>query len=261
VNSTLVRTALDAGIFTVTLTRSEKRNALSPELFEAIGEAFGEADQPDVRVVLVEGEGPVFCAGIDTSSLASLAGGDDGFTEAGTALQNIFMALERSGKPSLVAVQGAAVGAGLQLALACDLRVAAADARLGLFEIRYGIIPDLGGIHRMVQLCGPARAKDLVLTGREVGAEEALRIGLVDRVVPATEVSAVAHKLAEEIAGRAPLAVGAGKRMVDAAAAGQAPTDNLRAVLQEQVRLLGSADFAEAVGATLQKREPVFTRS
>src|SRR5207253_3040440 len=120
----------------------------------------------------------------------------------------------------VAAIQGAAFGAGLQLALACDLRVVAEDARLGLFEIHFGIIPDLGGIHRLVHLCGLSRAKDLVLTGREVRPKKALRIGLVDRVAPAAELDQVALELAQDIASKAPLAARSGKRLADQAAAG-----------------------------------------
>jgi enoyl-CoA hydratase/carnithine racemase len=254
----LVRTNLADGILTVTLARPEKRNALSPELFAALGEAFEKALDKAVRVVLVEGEGPVFCAGIDLASLAGLATTDLPFLETGTRLQEIFMALERIGKPSVAAVHGAAVGAGLQLALACDLRVAADDVRLGMLEITYGIVPDLGGIHRVTRLCGPARAKDLAMTGRELGAEEALRIGLVDRVVPAADVGEEARRLAALLASRAPGAVRAAKRMVDLAADGQPAADNLRAVLEAQVELLQDPDAVEAVTAKMSGRDPVF---
>src|SRR5258708_13930301 len=180
----LVLTHVASGVLEITLNRAEKRNALSLELFEALGEAFDKAADPQVRSVLVRGNGPVFCAGIDLNSLATLAGDqtDGAFRKGLRHLQDIFMRLERSGKPSVAAMQGTAVGAGLQLGLACDLRVASDHLHLGLFEIRYGIVPDLGGLHRAVHLCGLSRAKDLAMTGREVGAQKALRIGLVDRV-------------------------------------------------------------------------------
>ena len=160
-------------------------SARSAELLDApaLGEAFARAaDDEQVTRVLVRGEGPVFCAGIDLDSLAAGLSDKDarGVEEGGAELQRPFMALERAGKPSVCAVQGGAFGAGLQLALACDLRVIGAGTRLGFFEIRYGVSPDLGGTHRTVQLLGPARAKDLVLTGRDIDADEAYRIGLVD---------------------------------------------------------------------------------
>src|SRR5258708_39034608 len=180
----LVLTHVDSGVLEITLNRPEKRNALSLELFEALGEAFDKAADPQVLSVLVRGNGPVFCAGIDLNSLATLAGDqtDGAFMKGLRHLQDIFMRLERIGKPSVAAMQGAAVGAGLQLGLACDLRVASEDLNVGLLEIRYGIVPDLGGLHRAVHLCGLSRGQALAMTGREVGAQKARRIRLADRV-------------------------------------------------------------------------------
>lgn len=257
----LVLTHVDSGVLEITLNRPEKRNALSLELFEALGEAFDKAADPQVLAVLVRGNGPVFCAGIDLNSLATLAGdqSDRAFMKGLTHLQDIFMRLERIGKPSVAAMQGAAVGAGLQLGLACDLRVAAEDLNVGLFEIRYGIVPDLGGLHRAVHLCGLSRAKDLAMTGREVGAQKALRIGLVDRVAANEELEQTARELARDLAGQAPLAVRTIKRLCDAVAQGQAAKDSLRSVGEAQVELIRHPDFMEAVSARMQKREPVFS--
>jgi enoyl-CoA hydratase/carnithine racemase len=259
--SDLVTTSIEDGLLTISLNRAEKRNALSIELFEAVGEAFERARQPEVRTVLLRGEGKVFCAGIDLASLAELGGGDTRteFPRGVARLQEIYMKLERVGKPSVAAVHGVAFGAGLQLAMACDLRVVADDARLGLLEIRYGIIPDLAGIHRAVQLCGLSRAKDLAMTGREVGADEALRWGLADRVVPAAEVQEAALALAGEINAQAPLPAAWAKRLADQAAAGQAPEDNLRDVAQAQAECITSPDFQEAVAARLEQRSPNFS--
>jgi enoyl-CoA hydratase/carnithine racemase len=260
-SSELVLTGIDEGILEITLNRPEKRNALSLELFDAIGDAFQLAAQPAVRAVLVRGNGPVFCAGIDLGSLASIAGDrtDGAFLSSLRHLQDIFMRLERIGKPSVAAMQGVAVGAGLQLGLACDLRVAADDLRMGIYEIHYGIVPDLGGIHRVVQLCGPARAKDLAMTGRDVSADEGLRIGLVDRMVPVAELDQSARALVREIASKAPLAVRAIKRLSDSAAGGQSPEDSLRDVGEAQVECIAHPDMMEAVSARMQKRAPVFS--
>ncbi|MEA2682583.1 MAG: methylglutaconyl-CoA hydratase [Chloroflexota bacterium] len=259
--SDLVLTSIEAGLLTITLNRADKRNALSTELFAAVGEAFDRAAEPEVRTVLLRGEGKVFCAGIDLASLAALAGGNvrENFPGGVAQLQAIYMKLERIGKPSVAAVHGAAFGAGLQLAMACDLRVVADDVRLGMLEIRYGIIPDLTGIHRAVQLCGPSRAKDLAMTGRELGADEALRIGLADRVVPAVDVQQTALDLARAIAGNAPIATSSIKRLADQAAAGQAPDDNLRDVAAAQLECITSPDMAEAIAAGMEGRTPVFT--
>ena len=251
----LVTTTINDGVLEVTLNRPEKRNALSSEMFAALGIALARADEPKVARVLVRGEGPVFCAGIDLDALAMLAGGDGagGFQAGGSELQRIFMLLEHAGKPSVCAVQGAALGAGLQLAMGCDLRVAAAGTRLGFFEIRYGIVPDLGGIHRAVQLTGPARAKDMILTGREVDAAEALSFGLVDRVVAPHALEAEARRLLDEIGSRSGTATRAAKRLIDAAAAGQAPADNLRDVLAAQLGLLQGLGFAQQADKLTQR--------
>jgi enoyl-CoA hydratase/carnithine racemase len=260
-SSELVLTGVDDGVLEITLNRPEKRNALSIELFDAIGDAFQLAAAPDVRAVLVRGNGPVFCAGIDLGSLASLTSdrSDGAFLSSLQHLQDIFMRLQRIGKPSVAAMQGAAVGAGLQLGLACDLRVAADDLRMGVYEIHYGIVPDLGGIHRLVQLCGPARAKDLAMTGRDVNPDEALRIGLVDRVVAVAELDQSSRALAREIATKAPLAVRAIKRLSDDAAGGQRPEDSLHAVGEAQLECLAHPDMMEAVRARMEKRVPVFS--
>ena len=257
----LVLTSLEEGLLTISLNRPDKRNAMSMELFKATGEAFDRAAEPEVRVVLLRGEGKVFCAGIDLAALAELGGGDvsTGFPNSVAQLQEIYLKLERIGKPSVCAVQGVAFGAGLQLATACDLRVAGDDVRLGLLEIRYGIVPDLTGIHRVVQLCGPSRLKDIAMTGREVGAEEALRIGLVDRVVPAADVQSTALGLARAIAAHAPIATSWIKRLADQAAAGQDPEDNLRDVAAAQLECIASADFSEAFRARMEGRPAAFT--
>ena len=257
--SELVLTSLDDGLLTITLNRAEKRNALSTEMFDAVGEAFSRAADPEVRTVLLRGEGRVFCAGIDLGSLAQVGSAGGGGDEFITRLQDVYMRLEKIGKPSVAAVHGVAFGAGLQLAMACDLRVVAADARLGLLEITYGIIPDLTGIHRAVQLCGLSRAKDLAMTGREVSAEEALAWGLADRVVAAEEVAPVALALARRINGNAPLPASWAKRLADQAAAGQAPADNLRDVAAAQLECIASPDFAEAMTARMEGRAPRFT--
>ncbi|MFY9616029.1 MAG: enoyl-CoA hydratase/isomerase family protein [Candidatus Dormiibacterota bacterium] len=255
----LVLTEIEDGVLTITLNRPEKRNALSLELFEAIGEAFNRAAQPEVKAVLLKGNGPVFCAGIDLNALGQIGGDIDSFKAGVAHLQDIYMRLERIGKPSVAAIQGAALGGGLQLAMACDLRVATEDARLGLFEIHYGIVPDLTGIHRMVHLCGLSRAKDLIMTGREIQPKKAMRIGLVDRVALPEELLEVASELVREIATKAPLAVRAAKRRADQAAAGQSVEDNLSDVRDAQLECIKSPDFMEAVAARLEKRTPVFS--
>src|SRR5438094_5532806 len=166
-----IRWSIDDGLATITLARPDKRNAVNQAMFEELGRATALAgDDPAVRAVVITGEGPSFCAGIDLSligELAGLASGGDFSTFVDLA-QRPFRRLALMSKPSIAAVQGHALGAGFQLALACDLRVAGRDAQFGMLEARYGIIPDLGGMHHLAQLLGPARAKEMVWTARTV---------------------------------------------------------------------------------------------
>jgi enoyl-CoA hydratase/carnithine racemase len=157
-------------------------------------------------------------------------------------------------KPTIAAVQGHAVGAGFQLALACDLRVAGHDVKLGMLEARFGLIPDLGGPHRLTRLVGPARAKELIWTTRLVEAEESLRLGLVERVAPANAILEEAHRLAGETLRHSPLAVRWSKALVESAV--EVPLDqHLAAALEAQTMCLRSDDHRGAESASLRGPE------
>src|SRR4029453_10759195 len=182
-----VRYEAREGIAAITLARPEKRNAVHRDMFVEIADAAEQAgSDPDVFGVLLAGEGQSFCAGIDLGllaefgTLASLPGSQ--FRSFVKMAQRPYRALARLEKPTLAAVQGHALGAGFQLALACDLRVLATNAQMALLESRYGIIPDLGGMHALTRIVGAGRAKELVWTGRTVESDEAGRIGLANRV-------------------------------------------------------------------------------
>ncbi len=220
-----IRYTVDDGLANITLARPDKRNAVTQAMFAELGDAAEEAaaDQA-VRVVLVTGEGPSFCAGIDLGLLSELgplaaqaSDDQDTFGSFIRRAQRPFRALARMPKPSLAAVQGHALGAGLQLALACDLRVASTDAKLGMLEPRYGLIPDLGGLHRLTRLVGPARAKDLVWATRMVEADEARRIGLVDRIAQPDDLLAEALALARQVVQHSPTTVALIKDLVERA--------------------------------------------
>ena len=171
------------GVARIAMARPEKRNAVTAAMFEELGDAAEQAaGDLDVRAVVLTGDGPSFCAGIDLSLLGELGGlaagaegQPDGFRRFVEGAQRPFLALSTMPKPTVAAVRGHALGAGFQLALACDLRVAGSDARFGMLELRYGLIPDLGGIHHLTRLVGPARAKELVWSGRTVQTAEAER--------------------------------------------------------------------------------------
>src|SRR5205823_4495950 len=167
------------GVATIEMARPDKRNAIDLAMFGELAEAAELAGADDaVRVVALRGEGPSFCAGIDVTELAGLAAATaDDVRSLATTAQRPFLALAAMEKPSVAVVQGHALGAGLQLAMACDIRVAAADASFRVLEIRFGLIPDLGGPYQLASLVGPAVAKELVWTGRPVDGAEAARMG------------------------------------------------------------------------------------
>ena len=168
---------------------------------------------PDLRAVVLYGGPIAFAAGADIKEMAALSYTD--MVQRSGALQDSFTAIARIPKPVIAAVTGFALGGGCELALCADLRVAAADARFGQPEIKLGLIPGAGGTQRLSRLVGPARAKDLVFTGRMVGAEEALRIGLVDRVVAPEEVYPTALAWAAELAAGPAFALRAAKDAID----------------------------------------------
>ncbi|NJQ02100.1 enoyl-CoA hydratase/isomerase family protein [Streptomyces zingiberis] len=206
-----VRLALDdeGSVATLTLTRPGKRNAQDFALWRALAEA-GRILPGSVRVVLVRGEGPSFSAGLDRRaftpegfegepSFREFAARADAGDAAIASFQEAFTWLRRNDLLSVAAVQGHAIGAGFQLALACDLRICADDARFAMRETSLGLVPDLTGTHPLVGLVGYARALEICVTGRYVHAEEAERTGLANLVVPAAELDAAARDLAAAV--------------------------------------------------------------
>ena len=180
------------------LDRPDKRNAQRPEMWRALAE-FGDSLPDAVRVVVVSGNGPSFSAGLDRSMFGQLGSdldaGDDSFLDTIASYQAGFSWLRRPEFVSVAAVQGHAVGAGFQLALACDLRIAATNAQFRMAEPSLGLVPDLGGTQVLVDLVGYSRALEICATNRSVGAEEADRIGLVNLCVPPDELGAAVEDL------------------------------------------------------------------
>jgi enoyl-CoA hydratase/carnithine racemase len=248
------------GLATITLNRPDKRNAMNRAMFEELGDAAQEAaDDDDVRAVLVNGEGQSFCAGIDLSSFGEQLGQSAEESSAFIVVaQRPMTVLAAMAKPTVAAVQGHALGAGCQLALACDLRVAAEGASFGILELNFGIIPDLGGNARLAALVGPARAKELIWTSARFDAADAARWGVVNRVVAPEELQAAAEALAREVAGRAPIPVRHVKALVDRA--GSEPLEAVMAGERDaQAECLASDDHKEAVAAWFERRDPRFS--
>ncbi|WP_055587974.1 enoyl-CoA hydratase/isomerase family protein [Peterkaempfera griseoplana] len=204
---------VEDGIGTVRLDRPPM-NALDAAMQDQLREAAEEASRrPDVRAVILWGGEKVFAAGADIKEMQAMSYAD--MAERGGPLQEAFTAVARIPKPVVAAVTGYALGGGCELALCADIRIAAENAKLGQPEILLGLIPGAGGTQRLARLIGPSRAKDLIFTGRQVKAEEALRIGLVDQVVPAEEVYAAARAWAARLAAGPALALRAAKEAVD----------------------------------------------
>lgn len=203
----------------IVMNRPDKRNALNGELIRAIGEALTvAADDAAVHCVVLRGEGKAFSAGIDLNELTNFAGGPSALRSFRGAMLAAWNRCEEMTKPTIAQIHGACVGGALELALACDLRVAALDATLGLPETRLGLIPDVGGSSRLPAIVGLGRAKELIMTSRLIDGAEADRIGLVNRAVPADQLDAATTVLADELLACSPVAVGLAKRVLDAAA-------------------------------------------
>lgn len=208
-----VRVEVDGAIATIRLDRPPM-NALNTQVQNEIAEAAGlVGDDPEVRAVIIYGGEKVFAAGADIKEMAEKSYAEMAATSR--RLQASFTAVARIGKPVVAAITGYALGGGLELALCADFRVAGESARVGQPEIALGIIPGAGGTQRLPRLVGPAKAKDIVFTGRFVGAAEALGIGLVDKVVPDGDVYAAARELVTRYASGPAVALRAAKQAID----------------------------------------------
>ena len=246
---------VEEGIALVTLKRPEALNALSQSLLEELAEIPELVQQdPEVRAVIFTGEGKAFAAGADLKEIAAIK---DPFMGREYALfgQRVFAEIAALPVPTIAAINGYALGGGLELALACDLRVAAKTAKLGLPEVGLGLIPGFGGTQRLPRLIGRGRALDLIFTGRHVDAEEALFLGLVNRV--AEDALEEAKKLAQKILKNAPIALALAKESVV-----RGEGLDLAEALEIEADLFGYAaateDMKEGVRAFLEKRPPSF---
>jgi enoyl-CoA hydratase len=241
----------------VRLERPEKRNALTGAMLARLSEIFvGVGARRDLRAVILSGAGPDFCAGTD---IAELEGPDEaGARQKAEQGQEACERVESCGVPVIAAVRGAAAGGGCELALACHLRVAASDARFSLPETKLGVIPAYGGTQRLVRAVGRGRALSAMLAGEEVGAGEALRLGLVNRVAAPERLLEEAEALARDIIDTsAPLAVRACLEAVTRGA--RLPFDEALELEAELfARLFATEDVREGTRAFLEKRKPVF---
>ncbi|MBM1815232.1 crotonase/enoyl-CoA hydratase family protein [Pseudosulfitobacter pseudonitzschiae] len=247
----------------VRLTRADKMNAVDQDMIDAIIAAGQEVAASDARVVVLSGEGRAFCAGIDIGGLGKSMGNDpeaalvprshgDGTTNQ---WQEVAMIWTRVPVPVIAALQGPVFGAGCQLALGADMRIAGPDLQMSVMEMKWGLVPDMGGMVLLPRLVREDVARRLTYTATPVGAQQALDWGLVTEL--ADEPLAAAQALAEEIAGKSPSAIRAAKALITQSYGGYSDAI-LMAESVEQAKLIGQPDQMEVVAAAMQKRAPVF---
>lgn len=250
-------------VATLTIQRADKLNALNAEVVAELSAAIASLastsyarPEEAVRAAVLTGAGKAFVAGADIAAMAEMSAAEAArFSEAGHAL---CAAIESAPFPVIAAVNGFALGGGLELALACDFIFAADGAKLGLPEVTLAVIPGFGGTQRLTRRIGNARARELVFTGRTIGAEDAARIGLVNDVVPAAELLERAWACAEQIAKAGPLAVAAAKRvMLHGEGSGLAPACELER--NAFAALFGSEDQRSGMRAFVARQKATFT--
>ena len=246
---------VDGEVAAILLDRPDKLNALTPEMLDVLQDAIVAAARSDARVVVVRGAGPkAFCVGADINRFSVLSAVQmwRDWTAHG---HRVFDALATLRQPTIAVLHGPAFGGGLELALACDFRVMAAEARVGLPEVGLGTVPGWGGTERLTELVGRARAKEVVLARRFLDADTALAWGVVTSVAPADSLDAAVDDLVAQVSAGAPVAVQLAKQLIDAAADG-APSR----VLETLAGGLSSAtdDLREGVAAFQGRRDPAF---
>ena len=240
-------------IATVTLNRPDRLNALTNQLADELSDAFSSADRDkETRVVVITGAGRAFCSGVDLKE----RGG--GRSQMGRTLADTLFAAVNIDKPVIASINGVAVGGGCTITLSCDIRIASEDAKFQLPFTRLGICTELGSTYLLPRLIGMGKACELILTSKMIDAKEAQEIGLVNQVVPASELVKTTYEMASSIAKLPPLAVQVNKRGLR-----QAMNTDLLSQLQYETLatayLSDTEDRKEAIKAFLEKREPIFT--
>lgn len=247
-----------AGIRTITINRPDQLNALNRATIGELDQALNEADgDTSVRVLIITGSGPkAFVAGADIKEFAHFAV-DEGRALAADGQKKLFDHVENMSKPVIAAVNGFALGGGLELAMSAHVRVASDNARMGLPEVSLGVIPGYGGTQRLARLVGKGKAMEMIFTAGMIKADEALQWGLVNHVVPQSELLAKCNELAAAIMKNSPTALAAAIRAVNA---GYEPGANgMQREIEEFGKCFGTADFKEGTSAFMEKRKANFT--
>lgn len=255
--STLL-TDISSGIYTITINRPDKMNALNRTVIEELSDALDDVyNDSSIKGAIITGSGPkAFVAGADISEFVSL-GADEGSALAEKGQHMVFSKIENCPKPILAAVNGFSLGGGCELAMACHFRTASSNAKFGQPEINLGLIPGYGGTQRLTQLVGKGKAMELMMTGNMIDAEEARSLGLVNHVYSPEELLSKTMELIQTIVGKAPIALAHTIALVNKAARGD--KDGLEKEIESFGKLFATEDMKEGVSAFLEKRKAIFS--
>ena len=257
-NHTTVQLAVEGRVATLTLNRPEKRNAISFELIADLLWALDEVASSEAIVLIMTGAGKAFCSGLDLENLKALLGKTpEQNLEDSRTMVRLFRSLYEFPKVTIAAVNGPAIAGGTGLALLCDFTLAVPEAKFGYTEVRIGFVPAIVSTFLLRQV-GEKQARDLLLTGRIFDAEEALRLGLVNEVVPADRLLARAHELAGLLQENSPASLRATKKLLSDHARAEIDAQ-IEAAIRENAAIRTTADFREGITSFLEKRKPVWT--
>src|ERR1700719_306063 len=250
-----IQLAYDGGVAALTLNRPEKRNAISFDLIDDLLRALEEVSKSDAIVLIVTGAGKAFSSGMDLDNLKSLLGRtpEQNLHDSQTMVQ-LFRSLYEFPKVTIAAVNGAAIAGGTGLALLCDFTLAVPEAKFGYTEVRIGFVPAIVSTFLLRQI-GEKQARDLLLTGRIIGAEEAARIGLINEIVAPENLMAKARELAAMLLENSPASLHATKRLLSDHARAELDAQ-IEAAVRENAAIRNTADFREGVSSFLEKRKP-----
>jgi methylglutaconyl-CoA hydratase len=252
-----VHLAHDNRVATITLNRPDKRNAISYELIEDVSAALEEVAHSSALVLVLTGAGKAFCSGMDLENLKALVGrSTDQSVKDSETMARLFRSLYDFPRPTIAAVNGAAIAGGCGLATLCDFTLAVPEAKFGYTEVRIGFIPAIVSIFLLRQI-GEKHARDLLLTGRIIGADEAHRIGLINEIVPAEQLMQRARKLALELMENSPASLVSTKRLLSDHARVELASQ-IQSAVRENAAIRATADFREGISSFLEKRKPVW---
>jgi methylglutaconyl-CoA hydratase len=253
-----LRLSRDASIATITLSRPEKRNAISYELIEELLGALDELAHSPALVLILTGEGKAFCSGMDLENLKALTGrSPEQNLKDSETMADLFRALYDFPRPTIAAVNGAAIAGGCGLATLCDFTLAVPEAKFGYTEVRIGFVPAIVSTFLLRQI-GEKHARDLLLTGRILEADEAHRIGLINEIVSAEDLLARARALALQLLENSPASLLCTKRLLSDYARGELDAD-IRSAVKENASIRATSDFREGISSFLEKRKPRWT--